>query len=79
MAGAVPRDRAHAGGADRDYEVVSCLYDEKAVVLAVLVHTDRHPHDAIVDLAVTEVGPVGQKADGGMDIPAAAYVDRWEF
>ena len=61
------------------YSVMTYLYQEKAVVLALEALRHDHPNWRVYDAAVEEVGPAGVAADGTVDLNSADWFDRMEF
>lgn len=72
----------HGGGTLR-YRTVSWRSAEKAIALAVFAHLRRHPEansgEAILDVEVEDLGPVGRNQGGRMVLEAADLIDRMEF
>jgi hypothetical protein len=70
----------HPGtGADAvSYTVLTWLYKDKAVALAVQAFSREHEGVAIYDVDVQEVGPAGRTDDGLVDVGADVH-DRREF
>jgi hypothetical protein len=61
------------------YTVMTWLYEEKAVALAVEALYHFHPEAKVYDVAAEEVGPAAANADGTVDLASADWHDRYEF
>ena len=61
------------------YTVMTWLYEEKAVVLAVEAMRYFHQDRTVYDAAVEEVGPAAATASGTVDLGSADWHDRYEF
>jgi hypothetical protein len=61
------------------YTVMTWLYEEKAVALAIEAMRHFRPNGKVYDVAIEVVGPAAATATGTVDVTSADWHDRYEF